>query len=339
MKWKGPLVLTLSIAIGLGVLAAILYYVGWEMIVLEILALGWLGFFILTLNFVLTFSFWVLTWRIILISYGVDSTWRALFRALLSGYTVSYLTPSMYFGGEPVRVYLLSKEIGVPQPRLYATVFVSKLLEALSLVIFVLLGVFYALFVEHLPPIQRKSLLYGTVFLGFWVVLGILNFTLNLYLGTRLCRGLRRILPWKGTLQKALEKVKEVEEEIHRAFRSSNFLFTALAFLTSFIANLLIYLRPQIFFYFSQGKIFSFSNLSLLYALSVVLASLFWITPGGIGIAEGGRMGIFALVGIGEAGAVAFSFALKAVELIFVILGISFLMQFGLFRWRKRMKG
>ncbi|MFQ6118006.1 MAG: lysylphosphatidylglycerol synthase transmembrane domain-containing protein [Candidatus Bipolaricaulia bacterium] len=322
----------LSIVVGLGILAAILYYVGWQEIVLEILALGWPGFAVLAGDFLLTFFFWALTWRIILRSYGINSPWWALLRALFSGFAVSYLTPSMYFGGEPIRVYILSKEIGISQPRLYATVLVTKLLEALSLVLFVLLGVFYALFAEQLPPIQRESLFYGTIFLGFWVLLGVLNFTLNLYLGTRLIRGLGRLLPWK----RALEKVKEVEGEIHQAFHGPKLLSTALALFTSFIANLLIYLRPQIFFYFSEERIFSFSDLSLLYALSVVLASLFWITPGGIGIAEGGRIGIFALVGIGEAGAVAFSF--KAVELIFVLLGISLLMQFGLLRWRRRMK-
>jgi len=328
--------LALSIIVGLGVLAAILYYVGWRGIAREILALNWLGFLTLGLDFLLTFFFWALTWRIILKSYGIDSPWRAVFRALLSGYTVSYLTPSMYFGGEPVRVYLLSKEIGLPQPRLYATVLVAKLLEAISLVLFVILGVFYALFTEHLPPIQRESLLYGTVFLGFWVILGIVNFTLDLKLGMRLMQGLRRFLPWKGALSKALERVAEVEGEIHQAFRRLQLPFTALAFLASFAANLFIYLRPQIFFFFAQGRVFSFSSLSLLYALSVVLAALFWITPGGIGIAEGGRIGIFALVGVGKTGAVAFSFALKAVELIFVVLGISLLMEFGLVRWRKR---
>jgi len=338
VRWKRRLTLALSITVGLGALAAILYYVGWAEIAQKILALGWLGFLILGLDFLLTFFFWALTWRIILRSYGINSPWWAVFRALLSGYTVSYLTPSMYFGGEPVRVYILAKELDLPQPRLYATVLVAKLLEAITLILFVLLGVFYALFAESLPTVQlqRKSLIYGTVFLGSWVVLGVLNFTLDLRLGTRLLQGLRRLLPWKRALRKAVEKVAEVEVEIHQAFRSFQLPFTALAFLASFAANLLIYLRPQIFFYFAQERVFSFPSLSLLYALSVILAALFWITPGGIGIAEGGRIGIFALVGIGKAGAVAFSFALKAVELIFIILGISLLMEFGLFRWRRR---
>jgi len=339
VRWKGPLALAVSVAVGLGVLAVILYYVGWRRIVREILALGWLGFLTLGVNFLLTFFFWALTWRIILKSYGIDSPWWALLRALLSGFTVSYLTPSLYFGGEPVRVYILAKEIGLPQPRLYATVLVAKLLEAITLVLFVLLGLFYALFTERLPRVQGEALLYGTIFLSGWVALGIFNFALNLGLGARLLGGLRRLLPWKAALGKALEKVAEVEEEIHQAFCAAKLPSTALAFLASFVANSLIYLRPQIFFYFTQERVFSFANLSLLYALSVVLAALFWITPGGIGIAEGGRIGIFALVGIGEAGAVAFSFALKAMELIFVAAGVSLLMQFGLLRWRGKMKG
>jgi uncharacterized protein (TIRG00374 family) len=330
--------LVASIVIGLGLLAAILYYVGWQGIVHEIHNLGWLGCLTLAADYLLTFFFWALTWQIILGSYEIDAPWQPVLRALVSGYTVSYLTPSMYFGGEPVRVYVFSKEIGLPQPRLYATVLVAKLLEAVSLILFVLLGVFYALFAGgDLSPIQRESLFYGAIFFSFWVFLGLLNFTLNLGLATRLMRGLHRLLPWKGALAKAEEKVAEVEREINQAFHQSSKLpATALALLASFIANLLIYLRPQIFFYFTQEKIFSFANLSLVYALSVIVAALFWITPGGIGIAEGSWIGILTLVGIGKAGAVAFALILKGFELTFVILGVSLLMEFGLLRrWRR----
>lgn len=330
--------LAASIAIGLGLLGAILYYVGWQGIVREIYSLGWLGCLALAADYLLTFFFWALTWRIILRAYGIAAPWQSVLRALVSGYTVSYLTPSMYFGGEPVRVYVFSKEIGLPQPRLYATVLVAKLLEAVSLILFVLLGVFYALFAGgNLSSVQRDSLFYGAIFFSFWVFLGVLNFTLNLGLATRLIRQLRRLLPWKGALAKAEEKVAEVEREIRQAFRQSSKLpATVLALSTSFVANLLIYLRPQIFFYFTQEKIFSLANLSLIYALSVVVAALFWITPGGIGIAEGGWIGILTLVGIGKAGAVAFALMLKGFELTFVILGVSLLMEFGLLRrWRR----
>jgi hypothetical protein len=328
----------LSVALGLGILAFILYYVGWGAIAREIVALGWLGSLVLAGDFFLTFFFWALTWRIILRAYEIKAPWRAVLRALLSGYAVGYLTPSMYFGGEPVRVYVFSKEIGLPQPRLYATVFVAKLLEAISLVIFVLLGVYYALFAGgNLSPIQREALLYGTIFFSFWVFLGCLNFVLNLGLGARLMRGLLWLLPWKAALRKAAEKVAFVEGEIHQAFHQGSKLpATALAFLSSFVANLLIYLRPQIFFYFSQAKLFSFANLSLAYALWVILAALLWITPGGIGIAEGGWVGILALIGVGRAGAVAFALVLKGLELTLVILGVSLLMEFGLVRHSRR---
>jgi len=39
---------------------------------------------------------------------------------------------------------------------------------------------------------------------------------------------------------------------------------------------------------------------------------------------------------VGQAGAVAFSFALKAIELIFVALGLSLVIEFGLLRLRRR---
>ncbi len=338
LKVKGRLALGLSVAVGLGGLALILWWVGWRRVLRETLALGGLGFFVLALDFALTFLFWALTWQIILRAYGISAPWAPVVRALFSGYAVSYLTPSMYFGGEPIRVYLVSRELGLPQPKLYATVLVAKLLESVSLICFVFLGGFYALFVEELPHPQREALLWGTVFLSFWVALGVLNFAFDLRLGARLLELLRRApwpWSWKGALGRARDRIREVEEDIHQAFRRFQLGSTGLAFLASFAANLLIYLRPQIFFYFAQGISFSFSKLSLLYALSIILGALFWITPGGLGIAEGGRIGIFALVGVGEAGAVAFSFALKAVELSFVAVGLSSVVQFGLLRLRR----
>jgi len=325
------LTLIISVIVGLGLLVVILYYVGWRRIFNEIFDLGWFGFSMLFLNMVLTIVFWMISWQLILRSYGLRSSWLSVLKARLSGFSVSYLTPSMYFGGEPVMAYLIAKELEAPSTKVFATVMVAKFLEAVSLVAFVYLGSFYALFMPNLPSSQQSALLYGTIAFSILVLLGFIDFAYNRLWATRLLSGLGRLLPWwRGALGKATEVACKVEEEINLAFRS-HLPATLAALVTNFIGTLLSYLRPQIFFYFSQHRMFTFPELSLIFALNILLAVFFWVTPGGIGVSEGGRIGIFKLVNISTAGAVAFSFTLKAIELFFVGLGLAFIINFGLF--------
>jgi len=63
-----------------------------------------------------------------------------------------------------------------------------------------------------------------------------------------------------------------------------------------------------------------------------VLSSLFWVTPGGIGVSEGGFIGIFAIFGISGSEAVAYSFSLKAIQLFFVGFGLVLLAHYGIMR-------
>lgn len=317
-----------SALLGVGIVLAVLHFVSWRQIAQGITALGWkgsLGFFI---NVSLTFVFWTLSWWVILKSYGVKPSTLAIIKARLSGFAFSYLTPSMYFGGEPVRVYVVSKNLECPKPTLFATVFVEKILEAISLLLFICLGSFYALFSAQVPPSLKTNLIVINVLLGTLIILGAINFYRRFFWLTKLVQFITRFLPWKKFLKKATDKIREMEKEIHKAAHQ-HVKATFLAFLSTMASTFFIYLRPQIFFYYSQKTLFSFPQLSLIFALTMVLASFFWITPGGLGIAEGGRIGIFALVGISQGGAVAFSFAVKAIELIFVGLGLISLLRFG----------
>lgn len=328
---KRWLTLIISVIVGLGLLIAILYYVGWRRILSEILDLGWFGFSMLFLNMILTIVLWVISWQLILCSYGLRPSWLAILKARLSGFSVSYLTPSMYFGGEPVMAYLISKELGASSTKVFATVMVTKFLEAISLVAFVYLGSFYAIFMPNLPHSQQSALFYGTIVFSILVLLGFIDFAYNRLWATRLLSSLGQILPWwQGALGKAASVACKIEEDINLAFRS-HLPATLAALVTNFIGTLLTYLRPQIFFYFSQHRIFTFPELSLIFALNILLAVFFWVTPGGIGVSEGGRIGIFKLVNISTAGAVAFSFTLKAIELFFVGLGLAYIINFGLF--------
>ncbi|MBS3771424.1 MAG: flippase-like domain-containing protein [Bacteroidales bacterium] len=223
---------------------------------------------------------------------------------------------------------MVSKNIDSPKSKLFATEFVQKILEAISLLLFICLGSLSALFSSGISPSIKSNLIAFNVLLGILILLGVINFLKKFYWLTRITRYFGRLFPWKEFTHKAVTQIQEMESEIHKA-ANQHLKATLLAFTSTMISTFFIYLRPQLFFYFSQKTLFSFPQLSLVFALDMILASLFWITPGGLGIAEGGRIGIFALVGIAQGDAVAFSFAVKAIELFFVRLGVISLFRFG----------
>jgi uncharacterized membrane protein YbhN (UPF0104 family) len=98
------------------------------------------------------------------------------------------------------------------------------------------------------------------------------------------------------------------------------------------VANFLVYMRPQVFFYFSTNHTFDFTQLSLLFTLNIMISFFLWITPGGLGTGEAASIGIFALVGVGRAEAVAFSLMFKFVELLLVGVGLFYLFNKGISR-------
>ncbi len=130
-------------------------------------------------------------------------------------------------------------------------------------------------------------------------------------------------------MKKAEETIRNLEEDISKAFREHR-RHTLLAFFLNMIATTFMALRPLIFFYYSEGTLFSFTQITIIFALISLLSSFLWITPGGLGIAEGGMIGIFALMGVEGSDAVAYSFSVKAIELFFVGCGLAWMAHYGI---------
>jgi len=330
----------LSIVLGLGLLAAVLYFVGWRQILAQMRSLGVPGIAGVIGSVLLASAGWMLSWWIILRSYGIRLPLPQVIGAHLSGYAITYLTPTLYFGGEPIRALLIAGKANAPATRVFATVFVERFLGGLSVISFILIGSFFAVSSRTLPWSEKRLLIFGAGFVTFWVLIGFVDFAWNLKWISRLIRSLGRLLRrWCGPLGRAADKVSETEDEIHAAFTLHR-KGTLLAFLVQLLATFAVYMRPQVFFFFGSGQLFTFPQLSLLFTLNAVVLSFFlWITPGGIGTGEAGIIGIFHLVApsIPKQGAVAFSLIFKFAESILVAAGLFYLAQRGIDRiGRKR---
>jgi len=331
---------TLSIVVGVGLFSAVVYYVGWRSILAQIQDLGSIGIVAVIGNVLLTMISLLLGWWIILRSYGIRVPIGHIIGARLSGYAVSYLTPSLYFGGEPIRGLLTAEHTHAPTTRVFATIVVERFLGGLSLVVFMFIGGFYAIISSEIGITEKRAVVIGVAFVAFWIIVGLVNFAGNFKWISWAIRLLKYpFRRWHNGLERAAAKVAETEDEIYDAF-TRHWKGTLLAFLIQLLANFFVYMRPQVFFYFSAHQTFDFAQLSLLFTLNIMLSFFLWITPGGLGTGEAGSIGIFALVGVGGAEAVAFSLMFKFVELLMVGAGLFYLFNrgmsrlFGLFKGR-----
>ena len=103
-RWR----LVLSIVVGFSLLGGVLYWVGWRRIFAEMRALGVAGITGIVGSVLLAMAAWTLSWWIILRSYGIRLPLPQVIGARLSGYAISYLTPTLYFGGRPVGTVFIS---------------------------------------------------------------------------------------------------------------------------------------------------------------------------------------------------------------------------------------
>ncbi len=307
----------------------VIRWVGWSKVVQQFLNLSPVGFALFFLNAFLMFFLWALTWWILLRSYGINRSWGEVLGAFAGGYTVTYITPSANFGGEPVRIYLITRRFTTQVAEATSSVIVERFLNMLSALVLVFLGSVYGLFTHRLSAWVRLGLFVwasaGVVAMGVVTV----YFARRHIWMTKFLRFLARLIPWRGYLNRAADWFLKVEQEIEDAFSPGHRRGTVLAFVPALISSVLFAISPLIFVYFTQGTVLSILDLSLIFALTMFLNMFLWITPGGMGIVAGGMVGIFSLFGLSKATAVGFSFALKMTEITFVLCGISYMLSRG----------
>lgn len=340
---KRPLRTTLqflaSLVVGLGGVAAVLYFVGWRATLAQMKALGALGMLSVLGLVALPMLAWIACWSVLLRAHGIRIPLSRRAGAQLSGYSMTYLTPTMYFGGEPIRAFLVADKERAPATRVFATIIVERFLGGLSMVGFILIGSFYAIISPDLPVSEKRLLIAGLAFVTFWICVGFVNFAGNLKWISRIIRSLGRPIPrWRDVLRRAADKVSETEDEVGIAF-TKHWKATLVVLVLQGVATLCAFLRPAVFFHFSAGQDFTFPQLSLLFTLNVLLSFFLWITPGGLGTGEAGLIGIFRLVEpqVTSGGAVAYSLVFKFAEWLLVIAGVWYMLQRGMgFLGRKR---
>ncbi len=332
---KRKYLIILSTVIGVVIIGLIFRFADIGQIFLQVKEIGFLGAGIFLVNAFLIILLSSLSWRIILKSCGFSPPFRDVLGAKIIGAMVSYLTPSMYIGGEPLRTYIISKKYKYPMAKIGASVIVDKFLELGAGLFFIYLGSILTLIEYKLPFQIYLALLIVNILFTLGMGLLLISFIFENRVFSKIANFLGRI----SILSKAMSKIKpyisEIENEIFLSFRQHR-RETFTAFCLNLLAAFLIFLKPAIFFYF-LGFIFRFSQLALVFALTHLILA-FQLTPGALGIYELGAVGIYRIVGIGPDRALAFTLMIRFTDIIGVCIAVFLVIHFGLLRFRSEKK-
>lgn len=324
------IVLVVAIALGLGILYLLLRKVGIDKIIHNFKTfpiLGFVSIFAITaLSVIVTCE----KWRLILKAYGHNIRFSRLLVFKLAGWAVSYLTPSLFVGGEPVRAYMVKKEEKVPWSKALSSIIVDKALEGTIGSFVILLGIIFLFFRKLLTGGIRIFLL---VLIVFFIYVLFRFYSKNLkgqgFMTSVLCffrlDKLRIFRAWK-------ERISDFDQSLSSLFRDHKKTFF-LGLIISCLSCALTLLRYKAIVYF-LGLDVSLYQIIIIYALTILVVVIPFI-PGAFGTYESVQAFSFAILGFGAQTGVTCIFIMRVMDLILVGLGLVFLSYFGLMKLGK----
>ena len=242
-------------------------------------------------------------WWILLRGHGQALPFLPLLGYRLATFGVSYFTPGPHVGGEPLQVYLVEKEQGVPRTTAVAAMTLDKTLEFAVNFLFLLAGV---------ALILQQRLLGGAAGAGLLLALLILLMLPLAYLGAiatgraPLAGGLARInglrlwqrrKEWHGRSRAAADVLGDSEAAMRRSMRHS-----PLSLILAFVVTLLGWLLMIAEFWLMAAYLGApLAPLQLVLALTAARLAILLFLPGGLGVLEASQIAAFSLAGLNPA--------------------------------------
>jgi len=328
------------LAVGLGLFGALIYAAGPAGILHTFRRLGWPTLFVVfpyLASYVLdTLGWWWVASRCFLDPKHTlvpTPSFGQLFALRAAGEAVNAITPTAYFGGEPVKAWLLNRR-GIPLARGLASVIVSKTALILTQGLFVLLGLLVALGrwrtivplwaaagIGILLALLTAALLIGLQRSGLFMVL--LNLSRRLSgRDAFLASWEREVIALDGFLREFYDR------------RPVEFLICCvLHFLGWVVGCLEVYLTMWLL-----GEPVGLATAFSIESLSGVAKLAALIVPASLGVQEGGQVLIFAAFGLSAPVAMAFSLLRRGREFLWIGFGLIVLLQGQALRWMREGK-
>ena len=277
-------------AIGLGLLGYLIYRAGIDSVWQHVQLIGWgyVPVMAIAMGWHMT-NTWA--WAVCFEKESRPHFW-ALFCAKISGEAIGNVTPTATVGGELAKVYMLKDRMSVM--RGVPSLVINKTIEMVSGLIFALVGAGVAIWQFSLPVEIQLGL--GVVLLvgAVLIVVALVSQRQNMFVGLIDLLG-RLHLPFLESRRAAFE---EIDRDIAAFYRQnkSGFWWCMNLHMISWIFGILeVYV---VLLLLHQPATFATSF--LLTSLSLIINSVFFFIPSGVGVFESGHVFLFHLLGLGQ---------------------------------------
>jgi uncharacterized protein (TIRG00374 family) len=256
-----------------------------------------------------------------------------LFALRAAGEAVNAITPTAYFGGEPVKAWLLNRR-GIPLARGLASVIVSKTALILTQGLFVLLGLLVALGRWHtIVPLWAAAGI-GTLLalMTAALIIGLQRsglFTVLLNLSRRLSGREGFLASW----EREVAALDAVLREFYDRHPVEFLMCCALHFLGWVVGCLEVYLTMWLL-----GEPVGVATAFSIESLSGIAKLAALVVPASLGVQEGGQLLIFAAFGLSAPVAMTFSLLRRGREFLGIGFGLIVLLQGQALRWMRERK-
>jgi len=323
---KKIIILLAFLVLGIILFAVAIEKIGVENLLAILLALAWWKILAIVGMTLLVILVSVLRWRVIIRGLGIEIGWKKVISAWIVGATFSYLTPVVFFGGEPLRAYFLKNNSEIPWSKNVASIVSDKALELMTNLVIMILGVSFLFSQVHLPfKIKLITILIITGLLGMGC------FFLYKIFKKKKERGFfSSILKTLGVdgfkkIKKINGGIRETEEEISYFFKNCKKALLASIALSLVKGGLMITRYWVIIL--CLGGIVGFKETLAIVGTTFLI--YFLPIPGALGIHEVSQAFIFELFGLGVSLGIASSVTLRCTELLMALVGIIMLVVFG----------
>ncbi|WP_292371793.1 MULTISPECIES: lysylphosphatidylglycerol synthase transmembrane domain-containing protein [unclassified Methanosarcina] len=281
---------------------------------LKILSKTKISYFILAfLAYLLSVYLFAVRWQQVLSCLGYDLKPTDLVPVIFGGIFANNLTPASRAGGEPLRIIWVNKQFGISYTNAFVSILFERLVEAIPitmLLIYVLYS-FPSLDIKFLPVKTSFNLSSTYLLLLVFLVVGVI------------------IWIFRKKLSSLLESIYENWRQLRKSFVSV-LLLSSGVWILDIIRLKLIALALNL-----PLSLYLIATASILYLL---LGSL-PITPGGLGIVEGGLISVLRYLGLSLASASSFVFLERFISFgLSSVIGFLCLFYYGGFKIWKNIK-
>ncbi len=317
----GKILKVLSLAVGLVLLFWMIHKIGWSEVLVGFERVGWKVVWPIFLIFP-GYLCWAYSWHLFLDRFEhVSSSFQNLLKIKIAGEGANTLTPLNFVGGDPLRIWLLSKSIPVEIGG--ASVAVDRTLHSLATVVLIFFGIMAGVFRMNLPryasfllEISACGILFLILFFLFFQTRGLFDKIVHLLEKFRI----------KSFSEETRKKIKEVDRYVGDFYRRDKMLFF-ICFLLNFLGRLAGVAEIYMIAYFLGVPMGVWE--SLFFSAVIPVTNLVGtLVPGTIGILEGVVSSLFLALHWNPADGIVLQMVRRLRAFFWIVVGMVLMLFF-----------